>query len=198
MVVVIFFFTFSHRLLFSKKKTGYAFTTTSAVPTFGGGAVVAAASNITCFIDPQTGIVTNLQQASKIACTAGGQRVVVPSAGRFVTKLEMAVDKDLPLIGRFVFHVRDTLDSKPDVYTCGFAGGEAISLFPAGYVATKIDVGCIPLTPEAVGRKRRRSLSATAPKNAANPELVRRWAVFSLFIFFLGKRERFLFHLQTN
>ena len=121
------------KLSTQKKKTGFAFTTTSAVPSFGGGAVVAAAANITCFIDPSSGIVTNLQQASKIACTAGGQRVVVPTAGKYVTKLEMAVDKDLPLVGRFVFHVRDTLDSKPKVFTCGFAGGEAISLFPAGY-----------------------------------------------------------------
>ena len=116
-----------------RNSTGSAFTTTSAVPSFGGGAVIAALANITCFIDPSTGIVTNLQQASKVACTAGGQRVVIPSAGKYVTKLEMAVDKDLPLVGRFVFHVRDTLDSKPRVYTCGFAGGEAISLFPAGY-----------------------------------------------------------------
>ena len=95
--------------------------------------MIAAVANITCFVDPSTGIVTNLQQASRIACTAGGQRVVIPSAGKFVTKLEMAIDKDLPLVGRFVFHVRDTLESKPKVYTCGFAGGEAISLFPAGH-----------------------------------------------------------------
>lgn len=58
-----------------------------------------AASNITCFFDPSTGIVTNLQQASKLACTSGGKRVVIPSAGKYVTKLEMAIDKEL--VSRF-------------------------------------------------------------------------------------------------
>lgn len=126
---------------------------------------------MTCFFDPSTGTVTNLQQSSKLACTAGGQRVVIPTAGKYVTKVEMAVDKELPLVGRLVFHVRDTLDSKPKVYTCGFAGGEAISLFPPGYIATSIDVGCIPLTPQAIGKKRK--LMSQVAKNAVNPELVR-------------------------
>jgi hypothetical protein len=88
----------------------------------------------------------------------------------------MAVDKDLPLLGRLVFHVRDSLDSKPSVHTCGFAGGEAISLFPDGYVAASIDVGCIPLSPAAVGKRRRLSQSSSGSssgfRTAANPELV--------------------------
>ena len=166
--------SFNPSFLSLSSLSGYAFTTTSAVPSSGNG-VIAATSNITCFVNPSTGTVTNLQQSSKLACTAGGERVVIPSAGKYVTKMEMAVDKELPLVGRFVFHVRDTLESKPAVYTCGFAGGEAISLFPSGYIATSIDVGCIPLTPQAIGKRRRR-LSLVA-KNAANPELVQ---VFSL------------------
>ena len=162
--------SFNPSFLSLSSLSGYAFTTTSAVPSSGKG-VIAATSNITCFVNPSTGTVTNLQQSSKLACTAGGERVVIPSAGKYVTKMEMAVDKELPLVGRFVFHVRDTLESKPAAYTCGFAGGEAISLFPSGYIATSIDVGCIPLTPQAIGKRRRR-LSLVA-KNAANPELVR-------------------------
>jgi len=158
--------------------SGYAFTTTSAVPSSGKGVIAATStltSNITCFVNPSTGTVTNLQQSSKLACTAGGERVVIPSAGKYVTKMEMAVDKELPLVGRFVFHVRDTLESKPAAYTCGFAGGEAISLFPSGYIATSIDVGCIPLTPQAFGKRRRR-LSLVS-KNAAHPELVRAFSL---------------------
>jgi hypothetical protein len=36
---------------------------------------------------------------------------------------------------------------KPTTYTCGSAGGKAVSLLPNdnGYVITKLDVGCAPL-----------------------------------------------------
>lgn len=146
------------------------------MPSFGSGGVVATLFNLTCLVDDATGVVLNVNQANKFACPAGGTRVVVPTAGRYVTRLEMAVDKDLPLLGRLVFHVRDSLDSKPSVHTCGFAGGEAISLFPDGYVAASIDVGCIPLSPAAVGKRRRLSQSSSGSssgfRTAANPELV--------------------------
>lgn len=99
----------------------------------------AAASDIVCYVNPVLGVVTNVRQADTAACTVGGVEVTIPTAGKYLTKVEMAVDKELPFIGRLAFHVRDTLDGKPSVHTCGWAGGDAVSLFPAGYIAASID-----------------------------------------------------------
>lgn len=63
----------------------------------------------------------------------------MPTAGKYVTQMQMAIDKEAPFVGRFVFHVRDALDAAPKVYTCGWAGGAAVSLFPKGYVAWHVD-----------------------------------------------------------
>ena len=38
-------------------------------------------------------MVLNVKQANKFSCSAGGTRVVVPTAGKYVTRLEMAIDK---------------------------------------------------------------------------------------------------------
>ena len=110
--------------------SGAAFTTVASLSTVG------ATQNISCFYDPQLGDVLNLVQGNKGACTAGGMEVVIPTAGKFVTRIEMAIDKELSFVGRLNFFVSDTLDSKPTVYSCGWAGGAAISLFPKGYVAS--------------------------------------------------------------
>ena len=95
-----------------------------------------------CYVDPVAGTVLNVVQGSIGSCTAGGTPVTIPTAGKFVTRLEMAIDRQLPLVGRLNFFVQDTLDSKPVVYTCGYAGGEAISLFPNGYVVSSLPSEC--------------------------------------------------------
>lgn len=91
-----------------------------------------------CYVDPTAGTVLNVAQGTTGSCTAGGTPVVIPTAGMYVTRLEMAIDKELPLVGRLAFFVQDTLESKAAVYTCGYAGGEAISLFPQGYVVSSL------------------------------------------------------------
>ena len=115
---------------------GSAYTLLSAVP---ASPSAAAASDIVCYVDPALGVVNNVRQANAAACTVGGVEVTIPTAGKFLTKVEMAVDKELPFIGRLIFHVRDSLDGKPSVHTCGWTGGDAVSLFPAGNVAASID-----------------------------------------------------------
>lgn len=174
---------------------GSAFSTAAA-----SSSPSAATNNIVCYVDPVAGTVLNVVQGALGSCTAGGTPVTIPTAGKFVTRIEMAIDKQLPLVGRLNFFVQDTLESKATVYTCGYAGGEAISLFPKGYVVSKLpsefwgegerrekqnelhkpltntpppfplpsSVGCQPLTPAALGRRRLSQVS----KLAVNPELV--------------------------
>jgi hypothetical protein len=159
------------RLAFeSALKSGSATTVLSSAQT----PLAIAASNITCYVDSTTGVVTNIRQGASAACTVGGDQVVVPTAGKYVTKMQMAIDKEAPFIGRLVFHVRNTLDAVPKVYTCGWAGGAAVSLFPKGNVAWHVDFGCQPVSHTAyVAAGRRRSLlQAATPAYALNPGLV--------------------------
>lgn len=143
--------------------SGSSFTTAPVPPPSPSSA---PSSNIVCYVDPTAGTVLNVGQGTQGACTAGGTPVVIPTAGKFVTRIEMAIDKELPLVGRLVFYVADKVNAKPRVHTCGFAGGDAIPLFPAGNIMTSLPIGCQPLT-----ALRRRRLQA-APKVAVNPELV--------------------------
>ena len=98
-----------------------------------------SSANITCYVDRETGVVTNIRQATAAACTAGGDAVVLPTAGKYITKMELAIDKQLPFVGRLAVHVRDALEAKPVVHTCGWGSGESISLFPSGNVAVRLD-----------------------------------------------------------
>jgi hypothetical protein len=132
-----------------------------------------SAFDIVCYVDPQAGYVLNVRQGGNASCTVGGTQVVIPSAGRFMTKVEMAMDKEVPFVGRFAFHLRDTLDSKPVVHKCGWAGGDAVSLFPPGNIVWRIDIGCMPVTPVAMGRRRRSLLQMqNGTRYAVNPGLV--------------------------
>ena len=49
-----------------------------------------------------------------------------------------------------------TIQKKPTTYTCGSAGGKAVSLLPNdnGYVITKLGVGCAPLSASDAGRRK--------------------------------------------
>lgn len=82
---------------------------------------------------------TNLRQGTTAACTVGGDQVVLPTAGKYVTKVELAIDKQLPFVGRLAVHVRDSLHAKPVVHSCGWGGGDPVSLFPADNVAVEVD-----------------------------------------------------------
>lgn len=64
---------------------------------------------------------------------------MLPTAGKYITKMELAIDKQLPFVGRLAVHVRDALEAKPVVHTCGWGSGESISLFPSGNVAVRLD-----------------------------------------------------------
>lgn len=99
----------------------------------------AAAADIVCYVDPDLGVVTNVRQGAAAACTAGGDQVTLPTAGKYITKIELAIDKQLPFVGRVVVHARDALHAKPVVHTCGWGGGDAVSLFPSGNVAVQLD-----------------------------------------------------------
>jgi hypothetical protein len=99
----------------------------------------ASATDITCYVDPALGVVTNVRQGTVAACTAGGNQVILPTAGKYVTKIELAIDKQLPFVGRLTVHARASLHAKPVVHTCGWGGGDAVSLFPGGNVAVRLD-----------------------------------------------------------
>lgn len=124
----------STHTLFPTIGTTPSFIELDAVPTSA-----ATATDITCYVDPDLGIINNVRQGTVAACTAGGTQVVLPTAGKYVTNIELAIDKQLPFVGRLTVHARDSLHAKPTVHTCGWAGGDSVSLFPSGHVAVRLD-----------------------------------------------------------
>lgn len=116
---------------------GLAFSTTSST----NSSASAATNNLVCYVDPSSGTVLNIAQGSIDACTAGGNPVTIPTAGKFVTRVEMAIDRQVPLVGRLNVYVADSVGGPSTVYSCGSAGGDAVSLFPSGYMASKLTGG---------------------------------------------------------
>ena len=125
-----------------------------------------------CYVDAASGYVVNVRQGTNASCTVGGTQVVIPSTGKYMTKVEMSMDKEVPFVGRLAFHLRDTLTAKPVVHTCGWAGGDAVSLFPPNNVVWRIDIGCMPVTPVALGRRRTLLQMQNGTRYAVNPGLV--------------------------
>lgn len=76
----------------------------------------------------------NLRQGTTAACRAGGLATTLPTAGKFVTGVALAVDKSLPLVGRLTLYTKDRLDGPAVAHTCGWAGGDGVELVPDGVV----------------------------------------------------------------
>ena len=108
------------------------------------------AGDLRCFVDPATGQLLGLEQSGTAACSVASDVVVVVvplSTGSYISQVKLAYTYDGAFVGRLVFELKADATAKAVSYTCGSAGGKAVSLLPSDrdYVVTKFAVGCAPL-----------------------------------------------------
>ena len=107
------------------------------------------AGDLRCFVDPATGQLLGLEQSGTAACSVASDVVVVVplSTGSYISQVKLAYTYDGAFVGRLVFELKADATAKAVSYTCGSAGGKAVSLLPSDmdFVVTKVAVGCAPL-----------------------------------------------------
>jgi hypothetical protein len=107
------------------------------------------AGDLRCFVDPATGQLLGLEQSVTAACSVASDVVVVVpmSTGSYISQVKLAYTYDGAFVGRLVFELKDNATSKAVSYTCGSAGGKAVSLLPSDrdYAVSRLVVGCAPL-----------------------------------------------------
>ena len=125
-----------------------------------------AATDLVCYVDPSTGQLVGLRQAGAVACSTASSSVVVPmSTGGYISQVKLAYTYDGAFVGRLVFELKANANAKTVTYTCGSAGGKAVSLLPNSDddAVSKLDVGCAPLPPINGGGSGRRRLQSVTP-----------------------------------